>query len=97
MLSTIHSAKGLEWEAVIVINATEGGDPLDPCHGVGRPARRGATPLLRRPDASPDLADGDLPPIPLQLPGQLGRGLDQPTLTRFLPASIRRRFQETTA
>ena len=27
VLSTIHSAKGLEWDAVFVINATEGGIP----------------------------------------------------------------------
>src|SRR5258708_35745697 len=27
VLSTIHSAKGLEWDAVFVLNATEGGIP----------------------------------------------------------------------
>ena len=71
VLSTIHSAKGLEWDAVFVINATEGAIPSNRA-GDLRPARRGAAPVLRRLDASQDLADGHLSPLPHELPGPLG-------------------------
>ncbi len=73
VLSTIHSAKGLEWDAVTRDQRHRWRDSLGPCDGVGRPARRGAPALLRRPDPSPDLADGHLSPLRSRPPGKLGR------------------------
>ena len=62
-----------------------GGHPVEPGRN-DRPARRGAAPVLRRPDAGQDLADGDLPPLSLQLPGPLGRGLGRPADADAVPA-----------
>ena len=40
VLSTIHSAKGLEWEAVYVIHAADGNIPSDMATGTPRKSRR---------------------------------------------------------
>ena len=55
VLSTIHSAKGLEWDAVYVIHAADGNIPSD--MATGRRGDRGrAAAVLRGPDAGEDLA-----------------------------------------
>ena len=96
VLSTIHSAKGLEWEAVTVINATEGGIPsarsmesaaqldeeLRLFYVALTRARTWLTVTYPRYRSSPQASWG---------------GFDQPTLTRFLPASIRRLFESRNA
>jgi DNA helicase-2/ATP-dependent DNA helicase PcrA len=95
-LSTIHSAKGLEWEAVTVINATDGGIPsarsmesaaqldeeLRLFYVALTRARTWLTVTYPRYRSSPQASWG---------------GFDQPTLTRFLPASIRRLFESRNA
>ena len=96
VLSTIHSAKGLEWEAVTVINATDGGIPsarsmesaaqldeeLRLFYVALTRARTWLTVTYPRYRSSPQASWG---------------GFDQPTLTRFLPASIRRLFESRNA
>ncbi len=47
VLSTIHSAKGLEWDAVYVIHATDGNIPSDMATKNPRGNRRGTPPVLR--------------------------------------------------
>ena len=51
VLSTIHSAKGLEWQSVHLIAAYDGNFPACMSAGSSRGDRRGATPVLRRVDA----------------------------------------------
>ena len=50
MLSTIHSAKGLEWEAVHVLALYDGNFPACMSAGTEREHRRGAPAALRRDD-----------------------------------------------
>ena len=50
ILSTIHSAKGQEWDSVFVLNAADGCIPSDLATGHARRDRRGAPPALRRDD-----------------------------------------------
>ena len=40
MLSTVHSAKGLEWDVVHVLHATDGNFPSDMALGDARTASR---------------------------------------------------------
>jgi len=96
VLSTIHSAKGLEWEAVTVINATDGGipsarsmesaDQLDEelrlFYVALTRARTWLTVTYPRYRSSPQASWG---------------GFDQPSLTRFLPATTRRLFESLKA
>jgi DNA helicase II / ATP-dependent DNA helicase PcrA len=96
VLSTIHSAKGLEWEAVTVINATDGGIPssrsmesaaqldeeLRLFYVALTRARTWLTVTYPRYRSSPQASWGSF---------------DQPILTRFLPASIRRLFESRNA
>ena len=56
VLSTIHSAKGLEWDAVYVIHAADGNIPSDMATKQRRGNRGGAAAVLRRPDAGEELA-----------------------------------------
>ena len=51
ILSTIHSAKGLEWDVVFVIHAADGNIPSDMATRQRRGNRRRAAAVLRRPDA----------------------------------------------
>ena len=51
VLSTVHSAKGLEWDAVHLIGAYDGNFPADMSTGERGGHRRGAAPVLRRADA----------------------------------------------
>ena len=56
MISTVHSAKGLEWDIVHVLHAADGNFPSDMALVVpGRPGG-GAAPLLRRAHPSPTAA-----------------------------------------
>ena len=56
ILSTIHSAKGLEWDTVYVIHAADGNIPADNGHKVSRVDRRRAAIVLRRADTRAQLA-----------------------------------------
>ena len=47
-LSTIHSAKGLEWDTVHLLRANDGAMPSDMALTLARRPRRGGAPLLRR-------------------------------------------------
>jgi DNA helicase-2/ATP-dependent DNA helicase PcrA len=95
VLSTIHSAKGLEWEAVFVINATEGGIPssraLETPGQIDEELRLFYVALTRARtwltvtwprSRSSFQGNWDQPP---------------PELTRFLPAKIKRRFDVSNA
>ncbi len=53
ILSTMHSAKGLEFDVVYVMHAADGNIPSDMATGSSRRDRRGAAPLLRRLHAGP--------------------------------------------
>ena len=56
VLSTIHSAKGLEWDAVYVIHAADGNIPSDMATKDTDGDRGGAAAVLRRLDAGEELA-----------------------------------------
>ena len=56
ILSTIHSAKGLEWDSVYVIHAADGNIPSDMATGQAGGDRGGAQALLRRFDSRQRLA-----------------------------------------
>ena len=56
VLSTIHSAKGLEWDAVYVIHAADGNIPSDMATEECRGDRRGTAAVLCGPDAGEELA-----------------------------------------
>jgi superfamily I DNA/RNA helicase len=66
VLSTVHSAKGLEFDAVHVIHAADGNFPLGHVNGITRRLRGRAPPLLRRDHAGPEesrhLRTSSLPP-----------------------------------
>ena len=89
VLSTVHSAKGLEWQAVHVLALYDGNFPADMAAGSSEEHRRGAAAVLRRDDARPP------PAAPVRagalLPPADGRddahGLGKPS--RFLTARCR--------
>jgi DNA helicase II / ATP-dependent DNA helicase PcrA len=97
VLSTIHSAKGLEWEAVFVINATEGAIPssraMETSAQLDEELRLFYVALTR----ARTWLTVTYPRYRSGFQGNWGGGWDPPTLTRFLPAAVRRLFQETTA
>ena len=68
VLSTIHSAKGLEWDAVYVIHAADGNIPSDMATKDAGGDRGGAAAVLRGPDAGEELALRLLPAALLPLP-----------------------------
>ena len=72
VLSTIHSAKGLEWDAVYVIHAADGNIPSDMATKDRRRRGRGAAVVLRRLDAGQELALRLLPVavLPSYRPGR---------------------------
>ena len=51
MLSTVHSAKGQEWDAVYVLNVADGNFPSRVRHRPRRADRGGAAAAVRRDDA----------------------------------------------
>ncbi len=55
VLSTVHSAKGLEWQAVHLVAAYDGNFPSDLAAGEPRVAGRGTTAAVRRGDPRPTL------------------------------------------
>src|SRR5207245_7317416 len=94
ILSTIHSAKGCEWDAVHVIHASDGMIPSD--MSTGRPEeieeeRRLLYVALTR------ARNGLFVHFPLRY-YRRPRGLEDPhayaQLTRFLPSEVRQRFEE---
>ena len=83
ILSTIHSAKGCEWDAVYVIHAADGNIPSDMATGT-RGGDRGGTPaVLRRADAGEGLPRGLLPAEVLRQEVVDGRPPPLAQLTRF--------------
>ncbi len=56
VLSTVHSAKGQEWEAVHILNVADGNFPSEFATGRRRADRRGAAPALRGDDAREERA-----------------------------------------
>jgi DNA helicase-2/ATP-dependent DNA helicase PcrA len=96
VLSTIHSAKGLEWDAVFVINATEGGIPSNRAETPAQldEERRLFYVALTR---SRTWLTVSYPRYRATARGHWGGWDDLPTLTRFLPGAVRRLFQEMTA
>jgi len=96
VLSTIHSAKGLEWDAVFVINATEGGIPSNRAETPAQldEERRLFYVALTR---ARTWLMVTYPRYRSSFQGHWGNWDDVPTLTRFLPGTVRRLFQEVTA
>ena len=68
VISTVHSAKGLEWDVVHVLHVTDGNIPSDMALSSAGRARRGAPRLLRRADTRPpcpsSIYAGAIPPSP---------------------------------
>ena len=95
VLSTIHSAKGLEWDAVFVINATEGGIPSNRAETPAQldEERRLFYVALTR---ARTWLTVTYPRYRSSFQGHWGGWDDLPTLTRFLPAAVRSLFQEVT-
>ncbi|HJP65172.1 MAG TPA: ATP-dependent helicase [Actinomycetota bacterium] len=98
ILSTIHSAKGLEWDVVHVIHASDGMIPSDMATGhpeeVEEERRLFYVALTRARDALHVFA-------PLRYHRRQPRGLEDAhtyaQVTRFLPPDVRRRFDERTS
>jgi DNA helicase-2/ATP-dependent DNA helicase PcrA len=96
VLSTIHSAKGLEWDAVFVINATEGGIPSNRAETpaqLDEELRLFYVALTR----ARTWLTVSYPRYRSSFQGRWGAWDDLPTLTRFLPATLRRLFQEVSS
>jgi len=96
VLSTIHSAKGLEWDAVFVINATEGGIPSSRAETTAQldeELRLFYVALTR----ARTWLTVTYPRYRSGFQGRWNAWDDLPTLTRFLPGAVRRLFQELTA
>ena len=95
VLSTIHSAKGLEWDAVYVIHAADGNIPSDMATGTPEEIeeeRRLLYVALTRAKNSLYVT------CPLRYYYHPGRSSDAhgyAQMTRFLPKSIRSHFSET--
>ncbi len=95
VLSTIHSAKGLEWDAVYVIHAADGNIPSDMATGTPEEIeeeRRLLYVALTRAKNSLYVT------CPLRYYYHPGRSSDShgyAQVTRFLPKSIRSHFHET--
>jgi DNA helicase-2/ATP-dependent DNA helicase PcrA len=94
VLSTIHSAKGLEWDAVFLINAIEGGIPSHRAESraqIDEELRLFYVALTR----ARTWLTVTHPRYRSSFQGRWSGGWDDvPTLTRFLPSSVRRLFQE---
>jgi DNA helicase-2/ATP-dependent DNA helicase PcrA len=96
VLSTIHSAKGLEWDTVFVINATEGAIPSsrasDTVEKLDEELRLFYVALTRAKNrlyvTYPRYRSS------FQSSWSYGYGMDLPELTRFLPNKVRRCFEE---
>jgi DNA helicase-2/ATP-dependent DNA helicase PcrA len=96
VLSTIHSAKGLEWDAVFIINAAEGGMPSNRAETTAQldeELRLFYVALTR----ARTWLTVTYPRYRSSFQGHWGGWDDLPALTRFLPAGVRRLFQESTS
>jgi DNA helicase-2/ATP-dependent DNA helicase PcrA len=93
VLSTIHSAKGLEWDAVFVINATEGGIPSSRALGtpeqIDEELRLFYVALTR----AKTWLTVTHPRSRSSFQGNWGQAWEPPTLTRFLPREVKRLFE----
>jgi DNA helicase-2/ATP-dependent DNA helicase PcrA len=97
ILSTIHSAKGLEWDVVHVIHAADGMIPSDMATGhpeeIEEERRLFYVALTRARDALHVYA-------PLRYHRRQPRGMEDAhtyaQVTRFLPPEVRRHFDEAT-
>lgn len=96
VLSTIHSAKGLEWDVVVVINATEGAIPsnraMETSAQLDEELRLFYVALTR----ARTWLTVTYPRYRTSFQGNWGNW-EPPTLTRFLPAAVRRWFQQSNA
>jgi DNA helicase-2/ATP-dependent DNA helicase PcrA len=93
VLSTIHSAKGLEWDAVFLINATEGGIPSSratEAAQIEEELRLFYVALTR----ARIWLTVTYPRYRASFQSHWGSGDDLPALTRFLPGTVRRLFEE---
>ena len=62
VLSTVHSAKGLEWQSVHLLAVYDGNFPADMAAGSARGDRRGAAAALRRAHPRAAVAAAYVPP-----------------------------------
>ncbi len=94
VLSTIHSAKGLEWDAVTVINATDGAIPssraLETPGQLDEELRLFYVALTR----AKTWLSVTYPRYRSGYQSNWGGSWDSPTLTRFLPPALRKFFVE---
>ena len=72
-LASLHSAKGLEWDAVFLVGLDRH-DPADPARHDTGPGRRGTAPALRRNYPGPGAAGPVLGPGPLARAAARGVG-----------------------
>ena len=97
ILSTIHSAKGQEWDAVFVLNTADGLHPIGHGNRQARTDRGGAALALRRHDPRPRAPAPGASPKDVHPPATPPRRPARPTppRTRFVPDSILDRFEQT--
>ena len=97
ILSTIHSAKGLEWDAVYVIHAADGNIPSDLATGRSDEIEEERRLFYVATTRARDHLYVSFPWRYYHRPGGAGDRHSLAQLTRFLPASVRPAFAEVTA
>jgi DNA helicase-2/ATP-dependent DNA helicase PcrA len=97
VLSTIHSAKGLEWDSVFVINATDGAIPISRAMETSAQLDEELRLFYVALTRARTWLTVTYPRYRSSFQGSWGGGWEPPTLSRFLPLAVRRWFQETTA
>lgn len=95
VLSTIHSAKGLEWDAVYVIHAADGNIPSDMATGTPEEVEEERRLLYVALTRAKNWLHVTCPLRYYYSPGRRSDSHGYAQMTRFLPKSIRSHFRET--
>ena len=97
VLSTIHSAKGMEWDHVYVLNVVDGSFPNEFAAGKAGADRRRATPAVRRDDPRAQRAHlRRAAAFPDHEPAQTSDGHVYGGRSRFLTEKVMKCFDEQT-
>ncbi len=95
VLSTIHSAKGLEWDAVYVIHAADGNIPSDMATGTPEEVEEERRLLYVALTRAKNWLHVTCPLRYYYSPGRRSDSHGYAQMTRFLPKAIRSHFRET--
>ena len=95
VLSTIHSAKGLEWDAVYVIHAADGNIPSDMATGTPEEVEEERRLLYVALTRAKNWLHVTCPLRYYYSPGRRSDSHGYAQMTRFLPKAIRCHFRET--